>query len=318
MIENEFIPLSVSSFNEYLLKKFNINIDNIPDEDWDKLIYKNYCKNNINNKYCFKKIKKVESNINICSKCCEKMKLKTYKRNKKKCKKKEKNNENKNIDEDSGFYTETDNDIENKSKLNYEGIHKIKDTKEHENSNYIYFGSIGIKSEKNYNKIQLKDEKNELINNNYINNSNYIKFGDLHFKLNKSEFSIEEVNDNISGNGSKEDIIFDDKISISNFSDTNSIYTEISDNICFMAPYVDQRYITLYIEYIIDELDKLKTIINDEDKIKWINNIYNSLDYLSCSPDECCMFKNVNNDEYIRLEHVYGADELLVKFTEIY
>lgn len=91
MIENEFIPISISSFHKYLLENFKIDINEIPNDEWNKLVYKNYCKNITNNKYCFKKIKKIDlNNINICSKCCEKMKLKTYKNKIKKCKKKKK------------------------------------------------------------------------------------------------------------------------------------------------------------------------------------------------------------------------------------
>lgn len=176
MIANDFIPISKNSFYEYILKRFNIDISNIPVEDWNNLIYKDHCKNITNNIFCFKKFKKINiDNTDICSKCCEKKGVKrkpAYK------KRKNYNNSFKDItnnNEDSGFYTETDNDLENKSKfnvLNYESI-QDKDAKEHD---------------KKYSKIQFKEnEKKVLLNNNYINNSNYIQFGSLKFKIDQYE-----------------------------------------------------------------------------------------------------------------------------------
>jgi hypothetical protein len=75
MISNSFIPISIPHFQEYLLEKFNVNINEIPYEDWNGLIHNNYCKNIINNNFCLKKYKKTISNVEnndlMCSKCCE-------------------------------------------------------------------------------------------------------------------------------------------------------------------------------------------------------------------------------------------------------
>jgi hypothetical protein len=220
MIVNEFIPLSISSFHSYLLEKFNIDINNIPENDWTKLVCKSYCKNIINSKYCFKKIKKVNSNnINICSKCCEKLKLKTYKRNKvQKCKK------NNDIDnnEDSGFFTETDNELytipkiissENMTtKLNSKidlscNINNISKKEDCKNKEYIKFGDLDFKL--NNKSLYLIDilHKNSITENNvrkHINNINdNICFGSLKFKIdekNNKTLYHDDINKNISEN----------------------------------------------------------------------------------------------------------------------
>jgi hypothetical protein len=179
MISNEFIPLSISSFHKYLLENFNLDINNIPNKEWNNLIYKNYCKNIINNRYCFKKIKKIDpNNIDICSKCCEKMKLKTYKKNKiKKCKKKEKINKDIDNNEDSGFYTETDNENYTNSKLDVTQNMMI-------NLNPNKYNKNCTQTESQSHSFSLETFTSTTFISENCKNKGYIKFGDLNFKLN--------------------------------------------------------------------------------------------------------------------------------------
>jgi hypothetical protein len=83
------------------------------------------------------------------------------------------------------------------------------------------------------------------------------------------------------------------------------------DNYEEEAPFVDQRYITNYIEYISDELDKLDNIHNI-DKNTWIENIKNSLDYLCCPNPEHVIYKCIYN--YIPLELNEFENHLLKKY----
>jgi hypothetical protein len=116
MFKNSFIPVFIPNLHNYLLNKFNVDIYNIPIDDWHGLICDNYCKNIINNTYCIKKYKKDinDDNSLFCSKCCEKKGIKR----KKVYKKKTKNTLN-NEDSDSGVYTESD---DKNNKFNYKNI----------------------------------------------------------------------------------------------------------------------------------------------------------------------------------------------------
>lgn len=76
MMKNTFIPLDMASFLNYMLNKYNINIYNISIKEWEYMIHPNYCKNTIDNIFCFKKHKKNTTDVDFCSKCCEKKELK--------------------------------------------------------------------------------------------------------------------------------------------------------------------------------------------------------------------------------------------------
>lgn len=187
---------------------FNIDINDIPLEDWNKLIYKNYCKNTIDNKLCLRKIKKLYlDNKDICSKCCEKKGLKKYKRKSRKLQKK---NTQKINNEDSGFYTETDNEIDKvtlikentneKPKPNTSIFNDIK-----KDQKCIYFGDLEIKTD-NYRILNLcyPEKKQENIINKHINNhinryDGYIMFGSLEVEIQKDknkDISLEGISSN--------------------------------------------------------------------------------------------------------------------------
>jgi hypothetical protein len=218
---NNFLPISVLYFRDYLIKTFNIDINNIPLEDWNNLIYKNYCKNIINNKFCLKKIKKIGKDI--CSKCCEKKGLIKYKKTKIKKSKKDKEPNS----DDEGFYTGTDNETTtNKRSLNIEeSINKndllfnIDISKKDEfiknrnlkldnnlnsinNSKYMYFGDLKVNID-GYEIDNLFSKNNiNIVNNynNYVNNCNgYIMFGSLEVEIQKDknkDISLEVISSN--------------------------------------------------------------------------------------------------------------------------
>lgn len=180
MIENEFIPISISSFHKYLLENFKIDINEIPNNEWNKLVYKNYCKNIKNNKYCFKKIKKIDpDNINICSKFCEKMKLKTYKNKIKKCKKRKKINKDIDNNDDSGFYTETDNEICTNFKLDVKK-NKIINL----NSNNYSYSENNTQNNNKPCSFSFENIISTTFTSEKCKNKGYIKFGDFNFELN--------------------------------------------------------------------------------------------------------------------------------------
>lgn len=202
MILNSFIPISIQNFQEYLLNKFNIDIYEIPTEDWKDIIYHNYCKNIIDNNFCLKKCRNIKTNTEyFCSKCCEKKKIKrdpVYKK-----KKKIENVNNVNI-YDSGFYTETehniDRSIKNVEKNYFPKLQNATDTQTSCNNNilkknkkvetnYIKFGDLDFEVDKKYihlvNNIHQNIKSNKtIINHNYINDD-YITFGELNFKIDK-------------------------------------------------------------------------------------------------------------------------------------
>lgn len=185
MFENVFIPLDVSSFHNYMLNKYNINIYDIQLEDWSNMICSNYCKNINDNKFCFKKYKK-NLNLELCSKCCEKKKIKresVYIKRKTKLKKNKINESN-----DSGYYTEIEDNI-NKNGNNNDYSSKMKE-------NTINFGINGNNymispndSREEYGYIhEHHNEKvynyKDLKINNKERKNKYIKFGSLKFELN--------------------------------------------------------------------------------------------------------------------------------------
>lgn len=213
MISNSFIHISIPNFQEYLLNKFNIDIYEIPTEDWKDIIYNNYCKNIINSKFCLKKCRSIKANTGyLCSKCCEKKKLKrdpVYKK-----KKKIENVNNDNI-YDSGFYTEAEDNIDRSiKKIENEYLPQLQNTtkkiysnsdiqascnnnisKENKNVeiNYIKFGDLDFELDKKYiylvNNIHQNIKSNKtIINHNYINDK-YITFGELNFKIGKIDKS---------------------------------------------------------------------------------------------------------------------------------
>lgn len=152
-----------------------------------------------------------------------------------------------------------------------------------------YIKKINI-LEQSYNKY-IHNINNKLICYNYELNDNPLENNTS--KINSTELNNEYkyINDNSS---------------INSFSDEEIIYHE--------APFVDQRYITKYIEYIIDELDTLKKIDSREDKINWINNINNSLDYLCYTPDKYCIFEEIPIENYLPLGYIDGEEDFLIKY----
>ncbi len=172
---NSCIPVSIPHFQEYLLRNFKININEIPLEDWSFLIYNNYCNNIIDNKLCLKKHKKIinlnTDNKYLCSKCCERKGIKRnpiYKKTKVK-----KVKENNNKEESVNCVTQSPA-IRFCNKLESTKIEKIEVLE-----NYDI---------KNKSKIYITDEKDKYVNNNCI------KFGDLDFNLdNKYRYLINNL-----------------------------------------------------------------------------------------------------------------------------
>lgn len=191
MITNSFIPISITNFHNYLLHKYSIDIYEIPDNDWNNIIYDGYCKNIIDNKFCLKKYKisNLNNEYSFCSKCCKKKNIKRKPIYKKRKKIKDNN-------EDSGFYTETDNEME--SKVNE--THAIELYNQHSKNVLNYSLNENIQDEKNnfdakiniVNKFDKIYFKKDNINNhdnqyNWTTNYNdkYIQFGSLIFNLNQ-------------------------------------------------------------------------------------------------------------------------------------
>jgi hypothetical protein len=185
MLTNSFIPIFIPNLHNYLLNKFNVNIYNIPIDDWHRLICDNYCKNIINNTYCIKKYKKDinDDNSLFCSKCCERKGIKRKRVYKKKTKIILNND-----DSDSGVYTESD---DKKSNTNYKPtefkLFKNKNYNKIDLDNvYLYINNKQIEENKKYVK--------DVLNSNKENKHKYIMFGTLKVNINENA-KINDYND---------------------------------------------------------------------------------------------------------------------------
>lgn len=317
MITNTFIPINIPLFYKYMLSKYKINIYEISTDNWYNMIDTNYCRNIEDNKFCFKKYKKNIVGTDFCSKCCERKKIK-----RKNVYKKKKTNKKEDIVNDSAFYSETDNntDLENDKK-------------------YIKFGDIDFELDKKYvyltNSLQnLKSEKYKSINNHHIDN-NCIKFGELDIKINNKNINKESkttfiknynILKNINEKNTNLEKLNYNIISNLEINDKNSLYqlkdnTELStDNDSYKSDneillnnaYIDIRYIEKYIEFIIDEIDKLK--YKNINKYSWAENIFNSLEYFCFIPREYKIYKNINGDIHLEIDDLGNSIEYLNPF----
>lgn len=203
MDANLFIPFYIPALINYLKIKFNIDINNIPIHDLKSLVYYKYCKNITDGKLCVRPCKKAneikEDEEFICSKCCEKNKIKRKKVYRKK--KKPKNNEqldNMNNGNESGYYSETDNNLYLKSNeiygpinnysvklqnLKYEKELSFNNELSEKKENKINFGDLEIELDNKYliNNLRKLKHENNVINHN-INNK-YITFGSLNINI---------------------------------------------------------------------------------------------------------------------------------------
>lgn len=210
MIINEFVPFSMSALTDYLYKNFNVNIKDIPTEDFKSLIYYKYCKNIINDEICVRSCKKIDTlNRNedfICSKCCEKKKIKKDKVYKKKKKKEKMKTDEMNIHDDSGYYTDIDNLGDNK--IQYQNLKSEKEllfnscdtNKNNEKRNFIKFGNLDVELNNEYEHLINNLPKNKYENkilNHYINNK-YITFGSFNIKIKNKIYFYNSLFDNIN------------------------------------------------------------------------------------------------------------------------
>jgi hypothetical protein len=171
MIINEFIPFSMSALFNYLYKKFNINIKDIPIEDFKSLIYYKYCKNILNDEVCIRPCKKIKKD-------------KVY------------------------YYTDIDNLGDNK--IQFQNLKSEKNllfnsydtNKNNEKKKYITLGSFNIKIKNNiyfsnslFNNINIVEkENNKNLNSIFDNNDNkdYIKNT---FTFSNDSIQIEQLSD---------------------------------------------------------------------------------------------------------------------------
>jgi hypothetical protein len=328
MITNTAIPIHIPFFYNYILTKYNINIYEFPIDDWREMIHINYCKNIIDNKFCLKKYKKDLIGIDFCSKCCEKKKIKrknVYK--KKKCKESNTNN-------DSGFYSETDNNAD------VENINVFP-----ENKKYIKFGNIDVElnNKNNYLINNLQNLKSENNVNHYIND-NFITFGELTINIEQKNGIKNDINNyNMKKDKYNDYLDINTEISILNninieqqflvpkilekeapkhiyfedsLSENSFLYDsdeEIhSENILNNA-FIDIRYIDIYMKFIINELDKLK--YNEIDKKKWAENIFKSLEYFCFIPNKYKIYKNIYEDTHLHIDDLEHSKEYLRLYT---
>lgn len=191
MLKNSFIPVSIPNLHSYLLNKFNVDIYNIPVDDWHRLICNSYCKNIINNTYCITKYKKdINNDSSFCSKCCERKGIKR----KKVYKKKTKiilNNE----DSDSGICTESDDKDNRFKSKKCNIINKPTEFKLLKNKNI--FHDLSKIKKKILTKIKILIYFKKLYLNNKNNKqNNYIRFGSLKIPINNNNISSLFLNKN--------------------------------------------------------------------------------------------------------------------------
>lgn len=234
MIENTFIPLNITSFHNYMLNKYNINIHDISIKEWEDMIHPNYCKNIIGNIFCFKKHKKNMLENNFCSKCCERKGIKRNNIYKKK--KKQINIDNVNNLDDSGFYSELE--------LNNDINDNILKT-QHTNNKKVPMQNLDY-------------EKN--IDNNLINNRKFIKFGDLKFNLDtKYEYLMDKVQNLKSENKNKSHNINDNFITFGSLFFNN--IKKINNSTLFFSS-IEQN----------NKCSQRINIFEEEEKINLFNN----------------------------------------------
>jgi hypothetical protein len=346
-----------------MLNKYNVDIYEISINDWGNMIYTNYCKNITENKFCFKKYKKDISGIDFCSKCCERKKIKRKNVYKKKNKKETINN-------DSAFYSDSDNT-----------------NKEIINNKYIKFGDMEFELDDKYsyliNKLQNLKSENNIVNNNHYINNNYIKLGELIINIDEknrikdnnpknnlekeskmlpsscSDQHIEEsysnnnhnifipenniklLNNKLTDEREKKNV-FPKKVHLNDAyikyykeinnidinieKETQHIYFENlpSDNDFYESDeeiysekmlnntFVDIRYIEKYLEFIINEIDKLKYYKTD--KIKWADNTFKSLEYFCFIPNKYKVYKNIYGDTYLNMDELEYSKEYLTPY----
>lgn len=205
----------------------------------------------------------------------------------------------------------------------YKSIHKMDIKEVHEKikeKNKIDIIKNNTKSYNSpiYNKnIIIIDEVNEKIRNDDIKficfsgeNVNNIS-NNLHRNI-ENENNNNNANSNIIINNYDEDNISDpDNLSeISSSSDESE--KEHYLNNTSTNTYIDLRYIEKYTEYLSNELDTLEKINNNTDKIIWIENLNNSIEFLCFVPD--IFTKNIitinaddieNNNEYLNNKEEY-------------